>query len=236
MPEKILAVIPARGGSKRLKNKNILLLSGKPMIAHTIKSALDSKLFDDVLVSTDSPVIARIARKYGACVPFLRDAHLAGDHTPVAVATAGALGQMQRYTGKIYTIVIQLMPNCPCRGAREIRKAYGQFKSSREDFQVSVFPFGWMNPWWAMRLNSKGRPQRLFPDAYEKRSQDLHQLYCPTGAIWIARANALIKQKTFYGKNFSIFVMPWRQALDIDDREDFEMAKIVLHKSGKGRS
>lgn len=233
MSEKILAVIPARGGSKRLKNKNILPLLGKPMIAHTIKSALDSRLFADVLVSTDNPAIARVARKYGADVPFLRDAKLADDHTPVSEATLSAVEQMQTYTGKTYTAVVQLMPNCPCRDAKDIRSAYKLFSFSRSKFQISVFPFGWMNPWWAMRLDGHGRPQRLFPKAYTKRSQDLDKLYCPTGAVWIANTDALRQQRTFYGKGFSVFVMDWRHALDIDDKDDLQMAKIVLELSGK---
>lgn len=234
MSERVLAVIPARGGSKRLKNKNILPLAGQPMIAHTIKSALDSRLFADVLVSTDSPAIARIARKCGADVPFLRDAKLADDHTPVSAATLSSLKQMQAHTGKTYTAVVQLMPNCPCRSAQDIRNAYRQFLRSGASFQISVFPFGWMNPWWAMRLDRLARPIRLFPEAYKRRSQDLDKLYCPTGAIWISKADALRKQKTFYGKGFSVFVMDWRHAIDIDDKEDLEMAKAVLERS-RGR-
>lgn len=235
MSERILAVIPARGGSKRLKNKNVLPLAGKPMIAHTIKSALDSKLFDDILVSTDSKSIARIARKYGAVVPFLRDAKFSDDHTPVSIATVRALEQMQEYLGRTYDTIVQLMPNCPCRSAKDICSAYTQFSSSRSDFQVSVFPFGWMNPWWAMSLDRQGRPHRLFPKAYLKRSQDLSKLYCPSGAIWIAKADALRKQKTFYGKGFSVFVMDWLHAVDIDDKEDLQMAKIALEFLGGRR-
>lgn len=232
---KIIAVIPARAGSKRLKNKNVLSLYGKPMLAHTIEAALRSEIFEDVLVSTDEEKIARIARRYGASVPFLRDERLADDHTPVSEATLSAVEQMQAHTGKTYTAVVQLMPNCPCRDAKDIRDAYKQFSLSRSKFQISVFPFGWMNPWWAMRLDGQGRPQRLFPKAYTKRSQDLDKLYCPTGAVWIANMDALRQQKTFYGKGFSVFIMDWRHALDIDDQEDLQMAKIVLELSGKRR-
>lgn len=130
---------------------------------------------------------------------------------------------------------MQLMPNCPCRTAQDIRIAYKQFANSRTDFQISVFPFGWMNPWWAMRLNDRHQPELLFPDAYQKRSQDLSKLYCPTGALWIAKAKALKKEKTFYGKGYSVFVMDWRHALDIDDQEDFQMAQIVLRPTGRRR-
>ena len=216
-----------------MKNKNILPLSGKPMIAYTIESALDSRLFDDVLVSTDSEDIARIARRYGAVVPFLRDHRLADDHAPVSMATVQALGQMEDYNGKSYSAVVQLMPNCPCRTAQDIRNAYKQFLSSGKNFQISVFPFGWMNPWWAMRLSGGRKPAPLFPAAYKKRSQDLERLYCPTGALWIAKAEALKKEKTFYGKGYAVFPMDWRHALDIDDEHDLDMAKAVMCLSRK---
>jgi N-acylneuraminate cytidylyltransferase len=225
---KIIAIIPARGGSKRLKNKNILPLAGKPMIVYTIESAIDSKLFDEVLVSTDSEQIAQVARKYGAVVPFLRDRHLADDHTPVSLATVQALKQMEKHTGSRYDTVVQLMPNCPCRSDADIRGAYKEFLKTRANFQISIFPFGWMNPWWAMRVAKDGKPAPLFPQAYKKRSQDLEKLFCPTGAIWIADAAALKKEQTFYGKDFRVFPLDWQSAVDIDDREDLHMAQAVL--------
>lgn len=230
MSKNILAVIPARAGSKRLKNKNVLPLLGKPLMSYTIQSAMDSKLFDDVLVSTDSESIARVARQYGAVVPFLREPKLADDHTPVSEATTRALEQMEEYTGKKYEAIVQLMPNCPCRTAQDMIAAYKQFVYSKANFQISVFPFGWMNPWWAMRIKQEYKPLPLFPQAYKKRSQDLERLYCPTGAIWIARAKALQKEKTFYGKGYTVFAMDWRHALDIDDEGDLQMAEIVLSR------
>ncbi len=234
--KKILAVIPARGGSKRLKNKNILPLLGKPMIAYTIESARASKLFDDILVSTDSEQIAKVARQCKADVPFLRDERLADDHTPVSLATVRAVQQMEEHTGHRYDTVIQLMPNCPCRSGGDISDAYKQFLKAGAKFQISVFPFGWMNPWWAMRVAKDGKPVRLFPQAYQKRSQDLEKLFCPTGAIWIADVAALKKEQTFYGKNYSVFIMDWRHAVDIDDEDDFEMAKVVLAITSDNRA
>lgn len=226
--QRILAVIPARSGSKRLKNKNILPVAGKPMIAYTIEAALKSKIYEDVLVSTDSERIARIARRYGAVVPFLRERKLADDHTPVSLATCHALEQMQKHTGKIYDTVAQLMPNCPCRKAKDIIQAHQQFAATKAKFQISVFPFGFMNPWWAMRIKGKNVPVAVFPQAYKKRSQDLEKLYCPTGALWLANAKALQKEKTFYAKGYRVFIMDWKRALDIDDKEDLAMAQMVM--------
>ena len=233
--EKIIAIIPARGGSKRLKNKNIMPLLGKPMIQYTIQSALESGVFDEVLVSTDCQEIARVSRECGATVPFLRDPRLADDHTPVSLATFHALGQMENYTGNRYGVVVQLMANCPCRTAEDIKRAYKQFRDSRKNFQISFFPFGWMNPWWAMRLKAGNKPSPLFPKAYKKRSQDLEKLYCPTGALWIARSAALKREKSFYGKGYSVYVMDWRHAVDIDDEDDFHMAQIILSQTQSGQ-
>jgi N-acylneuraminate cytidylyltransferase len=233
----IVAIIPARGGSKRLKNKNILPIGGKPMIAHTIQAALQSRLFDEVLVSTDSPMIAAVAQKLGASVPFLREARYADDHTPVSEATLSSLIQLEGHSNRKFETVVQLMPNCPCRTAADIRNAYAQFRATKAKFQISVFPFGWMNPWWAMMVDAKGqRSKPLFPAALKKRSQDLEKLYCPTGAVWIADAKALVAEHTFYGHGYRVFAMDWQAALDIDDIHDFRMAEAVFKMRTKKKT
>lgn len=223
-----IAIIPARGGSKRLSKKNIMLFQGKPMIYWTIKAAIESKLFDYIMVSTDSGEIADISIKCGAKVPFLRNASDADDHTPVSVATTNALIQLEDALNTHFDIGIQLMPNCPLRTSVDIVNAYTAFNESGSDFQISVFKYGWMNPWWAMRIDmNKMKPIRLFPEAYIKRSQDLEELYCPTGAVWIAKAKKLKEQKTFYGEEYTVCTMDWQHAIDIDDIDDFRMAEVL---------
>lgn len=227
--DKIIAIIPARAGSKRLPRKNIIELGCKPMIAWAIESALESGIFSDVLVSTDGEEIAEISRKYGGQVPFLRDTDDAGDHSPIGVTTANALVQMEKYTGVKYDTVIQLMANCPCRTVSDIVGSYENFVTSGTDFQISVFKFGWMNPWWAMKIEEGSmKPEPIFPDALKKRSQDLESLYCPTGAIWIAKADALKREKTFYGTGYKVYPISWQSAVDIDEIEDLEMAEAVF--------
>lgn len=228
--KKIIAIIPARSGSKRIKNKNIAELYGKPMIAWTIDAALNSGIFCDVLVSTDSREIADLSRSLGASVPFLRDPKDADDFTPVGIATANALIKMEEYKGIKYSTVVQLMPNCPCRDHEDIKNAYENFLSQRAIFQISVFKFGWMNPWWSLRLNKDdGSVIPLFPGALKQRSQDLEPLFCPTGAVWVANADLLKKEKTFYGKDYRIFPINWQSAIDIDDMDDFAMAEAILY-------
>lgn len=231
---KKIAIIPARGGSKRIPKKNILDFFGVPMIARSLHAALDSGCFDRVLVSTDDPAIAEISRSYGAEAPFLRAAK-ADDISPVSEATLLALEQAEEYWGEAYETVVQLMANCPLRTAEDIRKAVDTFDSRPSKFQISCFQFGWMNPWWSAKLHENGAPERLFPEAVSRRSQDLENLYCPTGAIWIADTAALKYAGTFYGEGHVFENMPWTSAVDIDDHEDLEMAKAVfmMRKSWK---
>lgn len=221
-----VAVIPARGGSKRLPKKNILELAGRPMISWTIEAALESLAFDRVMVSTDDVEIAEVAESAGASVPFLRK-HYADDESPASMATVDALRQLQNL-GEHYDVVVQLMANCPLRRARDILAAVGSFDAQHARFQISCFAFGWMNPWWAFELEQghKGRP--LFPEAISSRSQDLPSLFCPTGAIWIAQTSALLTEQTFRTADCRYEPMSWRAAMDIDDVEDLEMATALL--------
>ena len=219
----VIAIIPARGGSKRLPGKNTADFRGRPMIAWTIDAARQSEKFDRVVVSTDDAEIAAVARTWGAEAPFLRDV-CADDVTPVSEATLRALEQAETHFGESYTTVCQLMPNCPLRTAEDIRVALQEFQRSEAPFQLSCFRFGWMNPWWAVRLDEGRRPDVLFPEAIGRRSQDLDATYCPTGAIWLAETNALKEARTFYGPDHRFLPMDWKHALDIDDRSDLEMA------------
>lgn len=226
--KKIIAIIPARGGSKRIPKKNVIELGGKPMIAWTIEAALKSKYVSKVVVSTDDEEIALISEKYGAEVPFLRDEN-ADDHSPVSMATVRTIKQMTEAGMEEPEIVVQLMANCPNRGPEDIDRAVENFISNDLNFQISCFKFGWMNPWWAVQLGEKGKPLPLFDrEMRERRSQDQPDLYCPTGAIWIAKVADLLESKTFYGQDHSFFSIHWTKAVDIDDNEDLQMAKYFM--------
>lgn len=221
-----IAIIPARGGSKRIPKKNIRMFLGKPMIAWTIEAAQKSQKFHRIFVSTDSEEISAIAREYGVEVPFVRDRH-SDDFASVSDVTVYALSQVQERLGETYDVVAQLMPNCPIRTADTISRSLNHFIESDLAFQISCFKFGWNNPWWAAELDEHYRPKKLFPEAIQKRSQDLEELYCPTGAIWIARVAELLKSGTFYGTDHRYFPISWREALDIDTEEDWEMAELI---------
>lgn len=224
---KSVAIIPARGGSKRIPRKNVVEFCGKPLIAWTIDAALQSQLFERVVVTTDDPEIAETAEKFGAQVPFLRTRHH-DDHSPVSLATAHALEQLGDHFNEDYDVAVQLMPNCPLREASHIVQAHEHFLETRSMFQISCFKFGWMNPWWAVKLGPDNRPIPLHPQGFDCRSQDLPPLYCPTGAIWIAQTQPLRVGKTFYGTDHRFFPIDWQAAVDIDDYEDLAMARALF--------
>ena len=221
-----IAVIPARGGSKRIPRKNIIDFFGKPLIAWTIEAARGSGLFDYVLVSTDDAEIAEVARAWGAEVPFLRDRH-ADDLAPASQATLRALEQVREMFDTDFRIVAQLMPNCPLRRSADIVESYARFSDRGVPFQLSCFRFNWANPWWAARLDDNGHPSPLFPDALKRPSQELEPLYCPSGAIWLAEVAALRQADTFYGPGHVYWPIHWQAAVDIDDEDDLAMARAT---------
>jgi pseudaminic acid cytidylyltransferase len=226
----IIAIIPARAGSKRIPGKNIRLLAGRPVIAYTIAAARDSGLFERVVVSTDSPEVAEVARRFGAEVPFLRDANLADDFTPVSLVTVDALCRLDP-VGDRFDVVAQLMPNCPLRTAHDVIDSYRQFAKDPTHAQISIARYGWQNPWWALRRNERWELEPVFHEQMSARSQDQPELFCPTGAIWWARANALRQTKTFHSENRTGWEIPWQRGIDIDTFEDFAMAETLFRTS-----
>lgn len=227
MSELSIAIILARGGSKRLPRKNILNLCGKPMINWTIEAAINSNCFSKVLVSTDDQEIQSISLKAGAEVPFLRN-NGSDDHTPSSEATLIALNQAEEYWSEKYSLVTQLMANCPLRNSNDIKESIDNFKKKNAESQLSCFKFGWMNPWWSFQLGSEGFPKYQFPKQLKSRSQDLPSLYCPSGAIWVAQTKYLKEHKTFYIDKHISYPLNWISSIDIDDHDDFQMAQACM--------
>lgn len=221
-----ICIVPARGGSKRIPRKNIMNFFDKPMIAWTIEAAKQSNLFDKIVVSTDCEKIAEVAIKFGAEVPFLR-MDKSDDISPISEATIVTLNQIEKELGLNYDNVVQLMANCPLRHSQDIVNSFNNFINNNLNFQISSFKYGWMNPWWAFKIADK-KPVAMFPEALKTRSQDLPQLFCPTGAIWIAKVDELKKTNTFYGADYQLCEIDWTSAVDIDDESDLQMAKAVF--------
>ncbi|PWR70714.1 pseudaminic acid cytidylyltransferase [Methanospirillum lacunae] len=222
-----LAIIPARGGSKRIPRKNVLDFCGLPIIVYTIQAALKSGLFRQVIVSTDDPEIAEVSKQFGAEIPFIRTHSLADDYTPVSEVTLDALNQIDP-EGTKFNFIAQLMSNCPLRTEEDIINSFTQFRTEDADSQISITHYGWQNPWWAMKRDSRKMMHPIFEDRVKERSQDLPELFCPTGAIWWISADALRREKTFHCENKTGWEIAWDHGVDIDTEDDWNMAEMLM--------
>lgn len=217
---KIYAIIPARKGSKRIKNKNLIDFFGKPLVSWTIDVAINSNLFHDVIVSSDSDQILDISKKMGANC-FKRDKFF-DNHSTISQATLYTALALKLNEDDV---IVQLMPNCPLRTIENIINSYNFFKNlDYYDAVISCFKFGWMNPWWALKKEEKNFEQ-LFENKFNKRSQDLEKLYCPTGSIWITKLRTLVNRNSFYTNKHTFYEIPFDCAIDIDDEDDLKISK-----------
>jgi CMP-N-acetylneuraminic acid synthetase len=233
MTGKLLAVIPARGGSKRVPGKNIRELCGRPILAYTVEAALRSGLFARVIVNTDSEAIADTAARCGADVPFLREATLADDYTPVSAVTVDTLERLDPQ-GERFEAVCQLMANCPLRDSEDVEGSYRCFEASGAEAQISTSRYGFLNPWWALQQGDDGRLKPLFAEELKARSQDLPELYCPNGAIWWAQSTELRRGRTFHLPGCTGFELCWQHAMDIDTDDDWALAELLMMQAGRG--
>lgn len=216
-----IAVIPARGGSKRLPHKNKLLFDDKPMLAHTVIAACASGIFTEVLFSSDDDEMLCVAENCGA-LPIKRPAEFATDTADFYPTVIHALDTLNYPV----TSICLLMPNCPLRNADDIKQSDIAFQNSDSDFMISVFRYHMFYPFWAMKHTKEGLIP-FFKQYFVGGSNDFETVYCPSGAIWWASTLAYKKKKDFYGSNLQPFVLPWYRAIDIDDADDLKMAKIV---------
>lgn len=218
----IIAIIPARGGSKRLPGKNMIDVCGKPLIAYTIEAALHSAVFDRIIVSTDAPHIASFSSSYGGVSTILRTPELAADTTPTFPVIADVLAKIpaERF--------MLLQPTSPFRHERHIQEALHLFDASgsRFDFLASVTPAHQPNVL-IHPLGDDGSMCHFDIDYSTYRSQNYNH-YTPNGAIYIAKSGAYMKQKHFYGRRCLAYVMSKHESLDIDDDIDYELVKIMM--------
>jgi N-acylneuraminate cytidylyltransferase len=208
-------------------------MAGRPLIAYTVDAALASGVFARVVVSTDDDEIARIGRACGAEVPYLRSASLADDVTPVSAVTADALARLDP-NGAVFTEVAQLMANCPFRTGEDIRASHLAFLASGADAQISVARYGWQNPWWALTRDPAGRIKPIFADRLQQRSQDLPEVFCPSGAIWWATAETLRTRGTYHVEGRAGWELRWDHAIDIDTEDDWRLAEALLSGTRQG--
>ncbi len=229
--DKILAIIPARSGSKRLVDKNIMYLQEKPLIAWSIEAAIKSKFIDRVVVSTDSFKYADIAKNYGALVPFIRKGILALDSTPTFDVIEDVI---KFYNSRqiSYKYIILLQPTSPLRNEKHIDEAIELFFLKKANSIVSVCECE-HSPLWTNVLSSDGSMDNFIKeDIKNLRSQDLPKYYRLNGAIFIAEISSYLKYKSFFMPNSFAYKMSTKESIDIDTEIDFLMAEILLNKRG----
>ena len=225
---KIVALIPARGGSKGIKNKNIIDLCGKPLISYTIQAALESKYIDKVIVSTDSQEIADVAIKYGAEVPFLRPGELASDTSKTIDAVMHAVGELEKRKEE-YDILILLQATQPLRTADDIDSAIELFIKNKGQSLVSVSPVE-DNPILIRTIDNLGRMNSILPMKSTCRRQDMPLYYRVNGCIYINLISEL-DLNTSFNDNKIPYTMPKERSVDIDEIKDLLIAQYYISRN-----
>ncbi|HLD82958.1 MAG TPA: acylneuraminate cytidylyltransferase family protein [Candidatus Omnitrophota bacterium] len=229
----ILCIIPARGGSKGVKNKNIKPVLGKPLIAYTIEAALKSKLANKVVVSTDGQRIAKAALRYGAQV-IKRPKKFATDTSPIEDALRHTVKELKRTEGYLPKIVVSLQANNPIRKNGQIDEAIKKLINSPADSVVTVYPVEEF-PQWMKRMDRQGFLLPLFPKVKEYRRQEIEPLYLD-GSIAAIKTITLMKTEglrgahLYLGKRVMGLIQDKQYTLEIHHKEDFAKADLYLKK------
>lgn len=225
---KKLAIIPARSGSKGLKDKNIKLLNGKPLLAYTIEAAMNSNLFDEVHVSTESREYADIAIKYGAHVPFLRSIEAATDKASSWNVVREVI-QCYKLGGKTFDMVTLLQPTTPLRTGQDIIEAYNVFIGNDANAVVSVCEMD-HSPLWCNTL-PKDHSMMNFLDKKVSNlpRQQLDIYYRINGAIYMINTEYFNSCESIYDSKCFAYIMKKEHSIDIDDEFDFNVATAIMN-------
>lgn len=229
-----IAIIPARGGSKRIPRKNIRDFCGRPLIAYSNEAAKACGLFDHIIVSTDDPEIREIANAWGAETPFVRPAELANDHATTVPVIKQAVEWVQQHVGKVDNVCC-IYATAPFIQASALRNAYDlliQKAVSGYVFSAATFPFPIQR---AFKVKPTGFVEMFEPQNYMTRSQDLEEAYQDAGQFYWGSADAYMSEKIFFSTDSMAYVLPRYMVQDIDTLEDWKRAELmyeVLKKSG----
>ncbi len=219
-----IAVIPARGGSKRIPRKNILPFGGKPMLAYAIAAARETGLFEHVVVSTDDDEIARVAVQHGATVPFRRPPHLADDQT-VTVPVIGHAAQWFVEHGQAPAAVCCIYPCVPLLRAQDLRGAFELFEQRQADYVYPVVAFH-SSPWRAMRKPEQGPMAFVYPEHELTRTQDLPKCYFDAGQFYWGRTAAWTSGLRMHSNGHG-YEMESHRVVDIDTLDDWRRAELM---------
>lgn len=220
-----VAIIPARGGSKRIPRKNIKEFAGIPIIVHSIKAAHDSGLFDRIIVTTDDEEIADVSRSYGAEIPFIRPKELSDDHTPTIPVIAHAIQTLQA-NGDVITHVCCIYATAPFVRSQDIQQAYNALITHDKQyaFPVTTFPFPIQR---GVKRDYDGNIEMFYPEHFATRSQDLEEAYHDVGQFYWGTTNAWLEGKAIFSDAATTIVLPRHLVQDIDTPEDWLRAELM---------
>lgn len=234
MSPNVYAIIPARGGSKGVPGKNLKLLGGRPLLAHTVSAARAARCVSRILLSTDDPAIAAAGQALGAEVPLLRPAGLATDTAPVFDAIEHLLAHLTAQGETEPDYILLLQPTSPLRTAGDIEAAFDRLLSARADALISVSP-AQDHPLLCKQMDAAGRLTPYFDTPLQAaRRQDLPPAYVPNGAIYLIKTRLLLSARAWCPPGTMAYVMPPDRSIDLDTPEDFERAEWLLQSRRTG--
>ena len=222
MSEKAVAIITARGGSKRIPKKNIKEFCGKPIIAYSIRAALDSGIFDEVMVSTDSEEIAEIARAYGAKVPFMRSAKTSDDFATTADVLMEVLERYQEM-GRTFDVMSCIYPTAPFVTPQKLQSAYDTLKKEQAVMAMPVVAFSYP-PQRSYVLNGNMLEMK-WKENYNKRSQDLKKMYHDAGQFYMYQVESYVRLKGQIDQSIVPVIVDEMEVQDIDNETDWKLAE-----------
>ncbi|SDT95351.1 pseudaminic acid cytidylyltransferase [Halopseudomonas salegens] len=221
-----LAVIPARGGSKRIPRKNIKLFCGKPMLAWSVEAALQSGCFDQVIVSTDDDEIADVATRLGATVPFMRPEELSDDFTGTLPVIRHAVEWFQQH-GYSVEQACCIYATAPFISPEDIQRGLERLQRDACDYAFSVTSYAFPVQR-AIVINTLGEVEMLYPEHFNTRSQDLPEAYHDAGQFYWGKASAWLNEKPIFGPGAVPVVLPRHRVQDIDTAEDWHRAEWMF--------
>ena len=221
----IIAIIPARGGSKRIPRKNIKLFAGQPIIAWSIFAALESKCFDKVIVSTDDPEVASISRRIGAEIPFIRPATLSDDYTGTIPVVAHAITELQQCFS--VTAACCIYATAPLIQSDDIRRGFDILQKSHCDYAFSVTSYEFPIQR-ALRVTAQNRIEMFDPQHCDTRSQDLESAWHDAGHFYWGRTSAWLEARSIFSNRSVPVMIPRTRAQDIDTPEDWDHAEWLF--------
>lgn len=226
---KILAIIPARGGSKGVHRKNLKNLNGKPLISYTIEAAKKSKYVDKLVVSTDDIEIAEVSKEYGAEIPCLRPEILAGDVSPTVDSVLHMINFLKESEGYMPTHIMLLQCTSPLRNHNHINEAVEKLKSGSQRALISVCESE-VNPYWTNIFDGDELKPFIKDGSKITRRQDLPIVYRVNGAIYIIETEVLLREKTFQPDSLTGYIMDEYYSIDIDTELDFKIAEVIMNE------